>query len=168
MFMWRPSVVYTCRLSTLYRFHLNNVNMWFNCSTPHAAGFSESSRWCRCHLDHAFFHKPPFSEEIYCVFTKDVFVRMLSFTSSRLGHVCPVCRPGPCLWGWNLLCGLLTKAQSDEFQDKKNSDTQQDVRTRKQTGCTGTGRETLSLLQPATRWQSRCVRLTRDLFFLIF
>lgn len=87
-------------------------------------------------------------------------------------HVCPVCPPGPCLWGWNLLSGLLTEAQSDEFQDRKTSDAQRDVRTRKQTGCTETGlptvgRQTLSLLQPATRWQSRHVRLTCDFFYFL-
>lgn len=60
-------------------------------------------------------------------------------TSSRVGHISvQFVPPGPCLWSWNPLRSLLTETQSDEFQDRKTSDPQRDVRTRKQTGCTGT------------------------------
>lgn len=67
-----------------------------------------------------------------CVLAEDVFVL----------DTCPVRPPAPCLWGGNLLSRLLTEAQSDEFQDRKTSDAQRDVRTRKQTWCTGMGLRT--------------------------
>lgn len=130
----------------------------------------DSARWCRCHRPCVLSDFTLFWINLLCVY-KGCFCEGAAFyITTCWTHLCPVCPPRPCLWGRNPLSGLLTEAQSDEFQARKTSDAQRDVRTRKQTGCTGTGpptvgRKTLSLLQPATRWQSRHVRLTCDFFF---
>lgn len=131
----------------LYRVHVEKkcqYVVWFFSPSSRKihSGWRELTRWSWM-MTHSLRQNNTahFLNKMYCllcVFTKDVFVKMLRVwhhhvSDTYLSSLCP----RSLFMEREPAESLLTETQSDKFQERKTSDTQRDVRTRKQTGCRG-------------------------------